>query len=131
MNPNIGKPGMVGVGPGQNLRKKTFAGLQQDFKKVFDFLQSHRTPDKMSIKGFTDHLQALKRDVDKYCANVPGTEEFHACYVRALAGLETLRKAYDQTDQHKLDDTIKAEVPKLVRQLAYMVHANYLEPQPH
>jgi hypothetical protein len=68
MHRGIGKPGMIGVGPGQNLRQKSFLGLQKDFKRVFDHLQAHPTPDQASVKGYLDQLKPLQGDVQKYCS---------------------------------------------------------------
>lgn len=130
MNPTlngIGKPGMIGVGPGQNLRKKYFEALQKDVKKIFDYLHAHPSPTKDDIKGFLDHYKPLQSDVKKYCT-VPGTEAINSSYVNALTALEIVWKEYNKTDAKKLAETLKREVPRIHRELQSIVQANYVAP---
>lgn len=49
---NIGKPGMIGVGPGQTLHRKYFDAMQKDVKKISDHLHAHPHPSRDDIKGF-------------------------------------------------------------------------------
>lgn len=127
MNPGIGKPGMIGVGPGQNLRQKSFLGLQKDFKQVFTHLQAHPTPDQASVKGYLDQLKHLQADVQKYCS-VPGTNAFLDSYANLITGLGIVLKAYEKKDAKKLAETMAREVPRLHKELKSIVQAQYVAP---
>ena len=117
---------MIGVGPGGNLRKKSFDALQHQVAAVANHLKSRPQPTKDDIKGFHNHFDLLKKDVKLYCGDFQETKEYQACYDRAMVSLALLMK---QTDAAKFATTSKTELPKLNRQIAYMAHASYFEPK--
>jgi hypothetical protein len=117
---------MIGVGPGANLRKKSFEALQKQVVLVANYLKSHPQPTKDDIKGFHHHFELLKKDVKLYCGDFQETKEYQACYDRTMVSLDLMQK---QSDPAKFATTSKAEVPKLNRQVTYMAHAAYFEPK--
>jgi len=125
--PGIGKPGMIGVGPGQNLRQKSFDGLQKDIKKVLDHLNSHPKPDQTSITGYLATLRHVQEDVKKYCS-VPGTNAYHDSFANILTALDILAKAYAKNDAKKLAETLAREVPRISKELKSIMASKYVAP---
>jgi hypothetical protein len=97
----IGSPGMVGLGPGQNLQQKTLLGVQKDFKVVLDYLKGHPRPDEATIKGFIAQLKGVKSDVAKLKGAVPNLEQN---YNLALSSLQNAEAAFKPAkDEGKLN----------------------------
>ena len=122
---SIGPPGMIGVGPGDSLRKKSFDSLQKEVMRIVDFLKKSPQPALADIKGFLQHLESLKKDVKLYCGDFADLKEYQASYDRAVASLTMLSKL---TDAAKFAASAKTEVPKLMRQVMYLSHATYFKP---
>ena len=116
----IGGPGMVGVGPGDNLRKKTFEALKNDVKTMHEQLK--RTPQltKGSMEQCLTHMEKLKKDVDLYCKDRPATKQFLDDYVNTVAGFKKLKGKFDQKK-------VNQEMPKIGVQLTRMVNAAYVK----
>jgi hypothetical protein len=116
----IGGPGMVGVGPGENLRKKKFDLLKQDVKKMHDQLKKAPTLSKASIEQCLTHMGNLKKDVDLYCKDHAGAKPFQDDYTHTMEGLKKVKDKWG--DQKK----VTAEMLKIGTQLTRMVNANYV-----
>jgi hypothetical protein len=123
----LGSPGMVGPGPGEDLRRKHFDAMQQDVKKVSDYLHHH--PHDLSerdIKNFLDHLKALEKEVSTYCKRSPGANVVLTSYYNVLNGLNVVKEAFGKKDLKKLAATLTREVPKVAQNLQVIVQHHYV-----
>jgi hypothetical protein len=113
---NLGSPGMVGVGPGQNLRKSKFDLVKKDIKTVYDQLKKNPKPDKNTIDQYLHHLGQCEKEVEQYCKDVPGAKPFHDSYVGAVAGLKQLKQATGPA---------AGGAPRIIAALEKMANATY------
>lgn len=113
----IGKPGMVGVGPGSNLQQKTLEGLQKDVQKVLDYIKKNAHPDEPSVQGFITHLKTLNGDVEKLKGAVPTLKPN---YDQALSALHNAEAAFKPT---KNDGKVNREILVTRTSLQKMVDA--------
>ncbi len=115
----LGSPGMKGVGPGENLRKKKFDALKSNIKTMYDSLKKDPQLTKATIEQCLAHMEGLKKDVDLYCKDHPGAKPFNDDYTGTLEGLKKLKSKFDQKK-------VNEEMPKIGARLKRMVEATYV-----